>query len=481
MLLAPVPLQSVTAPYITTAPHNTLMMLHPPTSSYNSPQSSTQPSSTVHNQSPYQLVSVMNDSRVDAAIVDSTSHTYTTATAKKSRSTHTWHLKGFTHLPRSSNKPVVTTFQCGAIEWELRLFAFGENDDDQLSLFLHLKNSGTQPQVTCKFQFKLLSTDEQHYCKGTNGRSFTFNKHKSAFGCPLLIHRHTLLNNQYLLHDDTLIIVTELEMSTDLHIIDGTIQSPTTLTNNNTQQHLLQLSKDMNNCINTRTDLYLLPKAVHSPSCNTISIPFDSLDIDDAHTDAIPVHRVILCARSPVFNAMLSKQFIESDQNTIVLHGINKFTLHKLIEYIYTGTLQPCTDMQWKHYVELYEAAVQYGVELLTELCAYHIAIYIDKSNILQTLQLAESYKNVTGASIIKHACKTRLVQEFDDYISVLSTSVIINNCAQNSNDNMNNVPPCKSDNNLVQPCCISNNDVFAPTPDSKKRRLITEHGIGTQ
>ncbi|KAI9583808.1 hypothetical protein GQX74_005556 [Glossina fuscipes] len=63
----------------------------------------------------------------------------------------------------------------------------------------------------------------------------------------------------------------------------------------------------------------------------------------------IPAHKVVLAALSPYFCAM----FIESQQDRIILQGVDPHALKLLIEYMYTSTLE----INKENVVELLTAA----------------------------------------------------------------------------------------------------------------------------
>jgi len=49
-------------------------------------------------------------------------------------------------------------------------------------------------------------------------------------------------------------------------------------------------------------------------------------------------HKIILCAQSPVFNAMLaSTTWKESTSNEVTLTGTDAIVLRHLLEYLYSG------------------------------------------------------------------------------------------------------------------------------------------------
>lgn len=55
----------------------------------------------------------------------------------------------------------------------------------------------------------------------------------------------------------------------------------------------------------------------------------------------IPVHKAVLVAASPYFHAMFtSSQFIEAQQDKVIIHGVDFQVLQTLVEYVYTGCIQ---------------------------------------------------------------------------------------------------------------------------------------------
>ena len=81
---------------------------------------------------------------------------------------------------------------------------------------------------------------------------------------------------------------------------------------------------------------------------------FSDVVLCTADGGEFPAHKVILSARSSVFEAMFSHdQFVENKSNRVEIEDISKEVMEALLKYIYSGDIA-----QVKQYaVELLEAA----------------------------------------------------------------------------------------------------------------------------
>jgi len=54
----------------------------------------------------------------------------------------------------------------------------------------------------------------------------------------------------------------------------------------------------------------------------------------------LPVHKIILSARSPVFAAMFENDMVEGRQGSVVINDVRYECMQELIRFIYTGKLR---------------------------------------------------------------------------------------------------------------------------------------------
>ena len=120
---------------------------------------------------------------------------------------------------------------------------------------------------------------------------------------------------------------------------------------------------------------------------------------------SIAAHRVIVCARSSYFRAMLSEEgsFAESHMSTVPVQVDSGEVFCQVLNYIYTGkasTLEPSTSF------DVLNAAHMYGLAGLQALCEDHIArSYLDAENVCDILnatsELPECRLRLSGIAFL--------------------------------------------------------------------------------
>lgn len=98
------------------------------------------------------------------------------------------------------------------------------------------------------------------------------------------------------------------------------------------------------------------------------------------------LHKFMLAARSPVFAAMLTNDFIEKKESKIVIKDIEPEVMSKLFDYIYSGEV---TNFN-AHASDLFVAADRYEVLGLKELCQVVIIKNLSASDAVPTLLLSD-------------------------------------------------------------------------------------------
>ncbi|GBN47385.1 Speckle-type POZ protein [Araneus ventricosus] len=106
-------------------------------------------------------------------------------------------------------------------------------------------------------------------------------------------------------------------------------------------------------------------------------------------TSSFFVHKIVLCARSPVFLAMLSRDMKEKRNECIDIEDIMDDILKKFLFFLYTDTFE---DLEWEAVIGLYYAADKYHVERLKILCSSFLLKNIDVENVCELLLLADRH-----------------------------------------------------------------------------------------
>ncbi|XP_055943623.1 uncharacterized protein LOC129974876 [Argiope bruennichi] len=102
-------------------------------------------------------------------------------------------------------------------------------------------------------------------------------------------------------------------------------------------------------------------------------------------------HKVVLCARSPVFLAMIKDEMTIKGNKCIKIEDISADILEKFLICLYKDALE---NIEWDSVIELYYAADKYQVERLKHLCCYYLAENVDCDRVCDVLILADRYND---------------------------------------------------------------------------------------
>jgi speckle-type POZ protein len=91
-----------------------------------------------------------------------------------------------------------------------------------------------------------------------------------------------------------------------------------------------------------------------------------SVILKDSNT--LTSHKLILCARSPVFKAMLTSGLSESTSNEIVISDFEPEVVHAFLKFLYSDK---CSTLE-QHSFALYQMADKYQVNSLKITCERH-------------------------------------------------------------------------------------------------------------
>ncbi|CAL1284128.1 unnamed protein product [Larinioides sclopetarius] len=119
---------------------------------------------------------------------------------------------------------------------------------------------------------------------------------------------------------------------------------------------------------------------------------------------AFPAHKSILCARSPVFRAMLTTNMKEKMMNCIQVDDLDESTIEQFLHFLYSGILE---DLQWESALKLYYAADKYQVQQLKDICVSFLVTRLNRHNLSDLLILADRHQDSDlKGSIEKFICK---------------------------------------------------------------------------
>ncbi|KAF8788722.1 Speckle-type POZ protein-like B like protein [Argiope bruennichi] len=111
----------------------------------------------------------------------------------------------------------------------------------------------------------------------------------------------------------------------------------------------------------------------------------------------LQAHKAILCARSPVFKAMLTSNMSENENNVVEISDLQAETVRRMLIFMYTNTVD---DLDWDTAKKLYFAADKYDIAILKQICSDFLKINLKLDNVGEVLALAnmhsdEDLKNV--------------------------------------------------------------------------------------
>ncbi|GBO30834.1 Speckle-type POZ protein [Araneus ventricosus] len=150
------------------------------------------------------------------------------------------------------------------------------------------------------------------------------------------------------------------------------------------------VSKYINSCI-TSENLSDCPKLSESLWNLYTERVLCDLEIK-TKTSSFFVHKIVLCARSPVFLAMLSHDMKEKTNKCVEIEDIVDDVLKTFLFFLYTDAVE---DLEWEGVVGLYYAADKYHVERLKILCSSFLLKNIDVDNVCELLLLADKHHDI--------------------------------------------------------------------------------------
>lgn len=105
--------------------------------------------------------------------------------------------------------------------------------------------------------------------------------------------------------------------------------------------------------------------------------------------EEISAHSAILAARSPVFEAMWSSGMREQQQKEVVMRDLDPLAIRRMLRFMYTGTLDPKLERD-NEVIALLEAAHQYDIASLVDLCVSTLSSWLTEENAAEYLMIAE-------------------------------------------------------------------------------------------
>lgn len=293
--------------------------------------------------------------------------------------------------------------------------------------FLIMTDHGLKLNVTLildaenKYQFSVCASSMfqrvSAICKvraldATTGKKIMFAESEHCFRCKSKPWQFSpFFEKGLLMHDfsnlfmpnRTLTLIFEITLSTGVAEYSRMEDSPTKIqgTDSAAQSSSSTPPKTVDKCLHGNTN----------GSCDTLSrdllklyetgiLSDCNLRVGDA---TFPVHKQVLCARSPKFGAMFTasrkRKWGEIEIVDIEIEDADESTLRRMIRFMYTDALPK--DLDWNEISKLYVAADKYKLKSLRDRCAAFLKSGVCVSNVCEILVLADSHNDVDLKSAI--------------------------------------------------------------------------------
>ena len=137
-------------------------------------------------------------------------------------------------------------------------------------------------------------------------------------------------------------------------------------------------------------------------------------------SEVFHVHKLILCARSPVFKGMLSHENLETKEGKIVIADTDQALVQIMLKYMYTNKVEKIEDVAAK----LITLADFYQLLELKTMCEDALCRMLNTENVMEDLILADRL----GASKLKSLCIKFIMDHKKDVKDTPWKEVIANN-----------------------------------------------------
>ncbi|GBN68670.1 TD and POZ domain-containing protein 4, partial [Araneus ventricosus] len=122
-------------------------------------------------------------------------------------------------------------------------------------------------------------------------------------------------------------------------------------------------------------------------------------------TKLFPAHKIVLCARSPVFKAMLTNEMKERNTDCIQVDDLGDDVVQQLLLFFYSDTIE---NLEWEIATQLYYAAGKYQVGKLKEVCSSFLVESLTPTNAGELLLLSDTHsdsdlKKAVESFILEH------------------------------------------------------------------------------
>ncbi|GBL90842.1 Speckle-type POZ protein [Araneus ventricosus] len=242
-------------------------------------------------------------------------------------------------------------------------------------------------RILCKCEFSLLDRSGNAIECGMIDNRYD-SKRKSVHILPFTLVREVILmrKNEFLL-DDKLSLICECTFSSGIEFetIEETLNEVP-----------LVVMKRKRNYVPGKNDYEAAKKLCTNSSVKedikTLYINQCLTDVEvKTNTKSFPVHKIVLCARSPVFKAMMTNDMKEKNTDCIRVNDLEDDIVQQLLFFLYSDSIE---NLQWKSATQLFYAADKYQISKLKEVCSSFLVENLSTTNAGELLLLADTHSD---------------------------------------------------------------------------------------
>ncbi|KAF8770855.1 Protein roadkill like protein [Argiope bruennichi] len=293
-----------------------------------------------------------------------------------------WAIRKLSNLRlKQKTTPFINTASKGSPELILSLFLSETNGKNYLNIQIE-QNSAIRDHIfICKFS--ILDID----CRVVYSKkfySFIQVDFPKVFTCREFFEKDKLVSS--LLPNDVLSLRCEFQIDADLAW--SRIETYRCLDLEDLERIKTELPKrQLDETVGSSNDCCSFKKAFKDlyeiECCNDVKLR--------AGTKLFPAHKAILSIRSPVFKAMFTQNMDEKTSQIVDVPDMNHDTLDRLLQYIYTGTVQ---ELQWESAIDLFIAADKHQLLDLRNKCSFFLKSNLSVTNVCSILSLAYMHED---------------------------------------------------------------------------------------
>jgi len=321
-----------------------------------------------------------------------------TRTSEDVKHTFVWSIERFSERPEQnksflwSSKFSIRDSEDQLTHWKLKLYPRGDTNEVTDFLSVYLSNQTDFP-VKARYEFTILDSEKRRQNK-VKSQYTEFRAKPDSWGFRKFLHMDTLKNRSTSwTPDDTLTIVCDISIVGQERVLSG-CKYPDDTSNKVDPKHKNraheQLSMDYKKVFDSNA--------------------FSDCTITCQETE-FKCHMFVLAARSPVFQAMFTNDHQEAITKTVDIKNLTPNVVKDMLNYIYTGN----TPNLAQGASDLLEAADQYQLDLLKDLCEENLCSTTAIENVVEHLILGDLY----GAKKLKKMSMSFVVKNM---VSVIRT-----------------------------------------------------------